>query len=142
MKGMGLSQIAFDLDGVFIPDCDQFPNIGGLDEFYALTSYMRPIFCPVVDYNIITARPARYRAVTHSWCEKYLTIKPIRLYHELTTETPEEYKAHVLNNNTDIHMYVESDPKIVSYLRDNVKTKCLIVHFSEYLERKLNLRDS
>lgn len=128
-------KIAYDLDGVLIPDCDEFPNLGGLDQFYALTTYMRPIFYPQGEFAIITARPAEYRAVTMEWCNKYLWPKPSRLFHELTVETPGAYKAEVLNKNTDIQTYVESDEGIVKYLKCNVTTGCNIIHFSEFLEQ-------
>lgn len=126
-------KIAFDLDGVLIPDCDEFPNVGGLDEFYALTMYMRPIFVPQGKYAIITARPAQYRPVTIEWCRKYLEDMPT-LHHESVDQTPGEYKAEVLNKHIEIELYVESDEGIVKYLRKHVTTGCKIIHFSEFLE--------
>jgi len=136
-----LSQIAFDLDGVLVPDCDDIPNIGGLDEFYALTTYMRPIFEPQGEYAIITARPARHRAITVGWCQKYLDPFPTQIYHECLDQTAGAYKESILNKNIHIQTYVESDIGIVQYLRTNVKTGCKIIHFSEYLGKEF-MRDS
>lgn len=127
---------AFDLDGVFIPDCDEIPELGGLVDFYRLTMYMRPIFTPEGEYAIITARPAEYRSITHTWIHKYLSPSPIRLFHECVEETPGAYKARILNENSDIQIYVESDEFIVKYLKQHVNTGCEIIHFDEYLANK------
>lgn len=131
-----MSLIAFDLDGVLIPDFDQLPNIGGLDEFYAMSTNVIPIFSPKGEYLIITARPAEYRSVTHSWCVKYLDPMPIRLHHErvVANTTAGKYKADILNSNPNIAKYIESDLGIVTFLKNNVTTGCEIIHFSEYLE--------
>lgn len=131
-----MSNIAFDLDGVLLPDCEEIPNLGGLDEFYALTHYMRPIFEPQGEYAIITARHAKYRPVTVAWCQTYLDPFPTQIFHECLDETPGAYKADILNKHDYIRTYVESDVGIVKYLRDNVKTGCLIVHFSEFIAQK------
>ena len=131
-----MSLIAYDLDGVLIPDCDKFPNIGGLDEFYTMATNIIPIFNPQGEYLIITARPAEFRSVTYSWCVKYLNPMPVRLHHERLTyqSTAGKYKADILNSNPDITKYIESDPGIVHYLKNNVTTGCEIIHFSSYLE--------
>lgn len=127
-------QIAFDLDGVLVPDCDHIPYIDdSLEAFYGLTMYMRPIFNPIGDYAIITARPAEYRSITWTWCNKYLFPLPVRLFHERTNETGGGYKANILNANPSIQTYVESDEGIVKYLTANVKTGCEIIHLDEYL---------
>jgi hypothetical protein len=130
-------KIAFDLDGVLVPDCDHIPRIASLDEFYALTEYMRPLFAPTGEYAIITARPAEYRSSTWTWCNKYLNPLPVRLFHERTHEgSAGQYKANILNTNTDIQVYVESDPGIVSYLQKNVTTGCEVIHFADYLQKQ------
>jgi len=131
-----IAPIAFDLDGVLIPDCDHIPQIGSLDEFYSLTEYMRPIFKPQGNYSIITARPAQHRSSTWTWCNKYLDTLPVRLHHECADESPGEYKARILNSNADIQTYVESDLKIVDYLKINVVTGCNIIHFDEYVGQR------
>ena len=129
---------AFDIDGVLVPDCDHFPNIGGLDEFYALTSKMVPIFTPSTDYILITARHAKYRATTWAWCKEYMDPLPIQLFHECTDETAGDYKAKVLNANPSIKRYIESDLSIVTYLRKNVTTGCEIIHFESFMQLTLN----
>lgn len=131
-----MNKIAFDLDGVLVPDFDQIPGVGGLDEFYAMSTYIRPLFLPAGDYYIITARPAEYRSVTWSWCEKYLKPLPSRLFHERNNQTAGSYKSQILNENIDIACYVESDPGIVSFLKKNVRSDCEIIHFDQYLRER------
>lgn len=126
-------KIAFDLDGVLVPDCDHIPFVKSLDDFYGLTMYMKPLFSPQGSYAIITARPAEYRSITWTWCNRHLLDLPSRLYHECVDETPGAYKARILNSNTDIQTYVESDIGIVEYLRRNVTTGCEIIHFDDYI---------
>lgn len=131
-----VTKIAFDLDGVLVPDCDHIPNIASLDAFYSLTEYMRPLFYPEGEYAIITARPAEYRSSTWTWCNKYLYPLPTRLHHECTDETPGAYKARMLNSDANIQTYVESDEGIVAYLKQNVTTGCKIIHFGEYITQE------
>ena len=121
-----MSKIAFDLDGVFIPDCLNIPNVGGLTEFYALAYYMKPVFRPGGKWSIITARNAKYRAQTMSWVNDHFENKPVRVWHELVDQTPEQYKAEVINQN-GIEIYIESDMNIVQYLMDN--TQAQVLHF-------------
>lgn len=121
-----MSKIAFDLDGVFVPDCLNIPNVGGLTEFYALAYYMKPVFRPGGEWSIITARNAKYRAQTMVWVNDHFENKPVRVWHELVDQTPEQYKAEVINQN-GIEIYIESDMNIVQYLMDN--TQAQVLHF-------------
>ena len=131
-----MSKIAFDLDGVFIPDCLTIPNVGGLTEFYALTYYMRPVFKPGGEWSIITARNAKYRAQTMAWIDEHFENKPVRVWHELVDQTPEQYKAEVINQN-GIEFYIESDMNIVQYLMDN--TQAQIAHFDVLCRRNFTI---
>lgn len=127
-----MSKIAFDLDGVFVPDCLNIPNVGGLTEFYALMYYMKPVFRPGGEWSIITARNAKYRAQTMAWVNEHFENKPVRVWHELVDQTPEQYKAEVINQN-GIEFYIESDMDIVQYLMDN--TQAQILHFDMICRR-------
>lgn len=125
--GLEMNKIAFDLDGVFIPDCDRMPVVGGLQEFLALTVYMRPTFRPKGEWNILTSRPARHRSITMDWVDRHFENKPKMVWHEnLNDDEPWIYKAEVINQN-DISFFIESDMKTVEYLWGN--TKANIVHF-------------
>lgn len=128
-----MNKIAYDLDGVFIPDCDRIPNLGGLKEFYQLSMFMRPIFTPDHEYDVITARHINYKSVTIDWITKYFVRLPNTIFHECEADNPEVYKAHVLNENPDIQLYIESEPYIVDYLNNNVKTGCKIVLFKDFI---------
>ena len=134
-----MSNIAYDLDGVMVPDCDSLPFVAGLDEFYQLMGQVRPIFNPQGDYCIITARSSMYRASTVEWYNKYLSPKPVQLFHEIgKDETPEQYKVRVLNAHPEITIYIESEPYIVDYLRQHVTTECTIVLFREFIQQQIN----
>ena len=127
-----MSKIAFDIDGVLVPDCDRFPNLGGLEDFYALTTCMRPLFKPRGEWFALTARSAEYRPYTMAWIRKYFTNAPIQLWHESDSTNPPEYKAEVINNNS-ITTYIESDKAIVEYLRKH--TQADIIHFEDFCSR-------
>lgn len=127
-----MSKIAFDIDGVLVPDCDKFPNLGGLDAFYALTTCMRPLFKPNGEWYALTARNAEYRPHTMEWINKYFTNKPLGLWQESDGMNPPEYKAEVINKHS-ITKYIESDPDIVAYLR--VHTRAEIIHFEEFCSK-------
>ena len=130
-----MNKIAFDLDGVFIPDCDHIPVVNGLQEFLALTIYMRPVFQPKDDWNIITGRPARYRPITVEWIDRHFENKPKMIWHEnIIDDEPWIYKAEIINQN-NIELFVESDLKTVEYLRKKVINNCKIIHFSDYLKQ-------
>lgn len=134
-----MKKIAFDLDGVLVPDCDQIPHIGGLEDYYNLTLFMRPIFRPKYPWNIITGRSYIYKHLTLLWINKYFDIKPSNIWHEhdkikLSTN---EYKAYIINNEK-IDLYIESDYSIVTYLRQHTGSE--IIHFSQFLEMNLNDR--
>ena len=127
-----MNKIAFDIDGVLVPDCDRFPNLGGLEDFYALTTCMRPLFKPRGEWYALTARSAEYRPYTMAWIRKYFTNAPIQLWHESDSTNPPEYKAEVINNNS-ITTYIESDKAIVEYLRKH--TQADIIHFEDFCSR-------
>lgn len=124
-------KIAYDLDGVLVPDCDVIPFLGGIEEFYNLSTYMRPLFQPIGEYSIITARLPQYKNFTQTWIDKYIQFTPIQVFHDIEYNmTPQKYKAKtIIENNIDV--YVESDKEIVDYLKMNTTAK--IIHFSEYI---------
>lgn len=127
-----MSKIAFDIDGVLVPDCDKFPNLGGLGAFYALTTHMRPLFKPNGEWYALTARDAQYRHYTVDWINNYFTNKPLELWQESNGVNPPEYKAEVINKH-GITKYIESDYDIVEYLKKH--TQAEIIHFEEFCSR-------
>jgi hypothetical protein len=127
--------VAYDLDGVFISDCDRFPKVGELAEFYALATYMQPLFKPEGEWAILTARFAEHRPVTMDWVNRHFVNKPSRVWHERTDadQTPAEYKADVINK-CNIKYYIESDAGIVDYLVKH--TNATIIHFDTFCKLK------
>lgn len=137
-KGSNLT--AFDLDGVFIPDCDHIPNIGDHNDYLEITLYMQPVFRPVGEWILLTGRPQEFEHITKSWLLKYFTNQPKIVLHsrDSTKESNEEYKLRMINEN-DIDVFVESDRDIVNHLKSNLDVdKKTIVHFSEFCELFLN----
>lgn len=132
---LGMNNIAFDLDGVFVPDCYHIPQIGPIEEFYKIAFYMQPIFKPTGRWSIITARNVKYKEFTLQWINRHFVNKPIMLWHERDKLTPHEYKAWIINSNNITH-YVESDAGIVDYLKKH--TQAQIIYLDQYLSLKLN----
>jgi len=127
-----MSKIAFDIDGVLVPDCDKFPELGGLDAFYSMSTFMRPLFKPMGEWYAITAREAQYRPYTIEWIRRHFTNKPMELWHESDSSNPPEYKAEVIIKH-GITKYIESDITIVEYLRKH--TQAEIIHFDEFCSK-------
>lgn len=137
-KGSNLT--AFDLDGVFIPDCDQIPDLGDHEAYLNLTMYMQPVFRPVGEWILLTGRPAQFEHVTKSWLLKYFSNQPKMILHSRDDEkeTNEEFKLRMIKEH-DIDVYIESDIKIVNHLKGHLDMdKKTIVHFSEFCELYLN----
>lgn len=132
-----MTKIAYDLDGVLVPDCDLIPGLGGLKEFYQATTYMRPLFVPSGDYWIITARPKEYQYLTDQWCSKYLNNPPLRLFHDPKGYAPAEYKARVLNEHPEIQVYIESDQSIADGISKLVTTGCRVIHYATWVAKGL-----
>ena len=133
-----MNKTAFDLDGVFIPDCDPIPGVGGLREFLTLTMHMQPTFRPKKEWSIITSRPAEYRAITMDWVAKHFENKPQNVWHEnLNDSEPWIYKAEIINQN-DINYFIESDIKTVEYLRKN--TRAIVVPFDGLVNEFLKVK--
>ena len=129
--------MAFDLDGVLIPDCDDLPNVGGVDEFYEVAYAMRPMFQPPLGSALITGRHARYEHMTQSWMLRHLDPLP-RLFHSRQPDqAPQEYKLAVLNANPSIRLYVESDLDQALFIDKNTVTGCKVVQFDGWLQALL-----
>lgn len=127
-----MSKIGFDLDGVFIPDCDHIPNLGSQEQFYELAMYMMPLFQPKGEWSIITGRPLRFKSQTVAWVEKYFGNKPVDIFHGAIMQSPAEYKAEIIKAH-GFDIYVESDIRIVNQLRMMVPPDVDIIHFDDYV---------
>ena len=128
---------AFDFDGVFIPDCDKIPSLGGEDDFYDLTMHMKPMFEPVGEWVLLTARLAKHEEMTKSWLFKHFKNQPKQIFHNRTEdETPIDYKTRILKEN-EIDVFIESDPVICRHLEKECEGK-IIVNFAEFCQMYLN----
>jgi len=128
-----MSKIAYDLDGVLVPDCDKIPHLGDLGDYLEMATHMLPLFQPGGKYWIITARPKKYKKITKKWIKNHFANPPHKLHHDCEDESPAEYKARILNANPRIQTYVESDINIVRDLIGKVHTGCKIIHYSTFI---------
>lgn len=124
---------AFDLDGVLVPDFLHVPQLASEQEFFLMTLSIVPLFQPQGQWQVITARPPQFRAITLQWIQQHFANPPQHVWHENYQNKPAEYKADTINQH-HITLYVESDKKICTYLSQH--TACKIVHFSDYLSQQ------
>lgn len=129
--------VAFDLDGVLVPDCDPMPMIDGLDQFLVMTTYMQPMFKPAGDWYIITGRPKNFKHITEQWIQKHFDNPPKILFHDCDAkEEPWAYKTKTLNFNSDkIDLYVESCDKTTAKLQQHAKVPT--VRFADWVNSNL-----
>lgn len=129
--------IAFDLDGVFIPDIA--PDLWDTEEYKKVilkirSEYLVPIYQPNFPYIVITGRPFCDKEDTLSWFNKFFKVKPTQVYHDNLdlTKSP-EYKADVLNSLPIISLYVESCGKQVDIIKSLVTRRVRILTFQNFL---------
>jgi hypothetical protein len=128
---------AFDFDGIFVPDCDEIPELGDHEKFLELTMYMKPLFEPVGEWILLTARLGKNIEITKSWLLKHFTNQPKQIFHGRTEdESPIDYKTRILKEN-DIDVFIESDPVICRHLEKECEGK-IIVNFAEFCQMYLN----
>ena len=130
--------IAFDLDGVLVTDFDRLPMIGGELDFFKMSTYIFPVFNPTGEYVILTGRTTEFRSYTEEWVDKYLDPKPLRIFHERHDMLPNDYKAMILNSHPEITRYIESDPKTVAFLQQQVTTGCVVEHFATFIRNAID----
>jgi hypothetical protein len=134
--GLGM-KIAFDLDGVLIPDFKHIPNLNQT-EFYQYTFYAKPLIQPNYDFDVVTARDEKHRAVTEQWLNQ-LDKKPNNVFMNIGKLGSSEFKFQMVQLH-QYDMYVESDLEIcndIEFLcvQNNVKTQ--IIHFDSFICNQL-----
>ena len=135
-------KIAFDLDGVLTPDYRKIPGLTK-EEFYKLTAYAKPLFCPKGEYDIITARDIKYKAITDKWANQ-LENQPERIFFKTTNKiSAAEYKFTILYKG-GYKVYIESDQAIIDEItRLNKATwpsmDLTILRFADFVNS--NLKD-
>jgi hypothetical protein len=137
-----MSKVGFDMDGVLVPDYNPIPNLIE-EEFYLQTLYAKPLFSPVGEFDVVTARfdDPVVRKITEQWCEQletppqHILMRPRRDINE----TPAEFKYRMCIEN-GYKTYVESDLEVVTNMRKLVyanNTDISIIHFAEFISNSL-----
>lgn len=139
-----MKSIAFDLDGVLCPDYDsKTDRFNNLDSWIGARSrWIMPMFTmgENVHMTFITGRPVEDLVYTQAWIDRHFKKSGYDLYHDCQNfGAAAQYKAAVLNNNTEIQLFIESDPEQVAFLKENVTTGCHITHFEELIRRSITL---
>jgi len=136
-----MSKIAFDLDGVLVPDYHHIPGLT-MAEFYQQTLYAKPLFTPSGEFDIVTARTEEYRSVTEEWIAQ-LSNRPRQVIMlQNKNETPAEFKFRTAVEQGYV-LYIESDLSIVKNMRElafNNNVDIGIVHFSEFVAQSFQIR--
>lgn len=129
------------MDGVLLPDFHKIPEWTE-DEFFEHTIYAKPMFSPLGDFDVVTARTEARRGVTEAWL-KQLDTPPQNVFMNSYNElTPAEFKFKTCALQ-GYKMYVESDPDIVREMRELVRETemdLLVVHFSEFVAQHLKIQ--
>jgi hypothetical protein len=103
-------KIAFDLDGVLVPDYNRIPDLSEA-EFFEQTLYAKPLFNPEGEFDVVTARLDYNRGVTEAWLAQ-LTTQPVQLLmRDSEDESPAAFKYRMIKQH-GYTLYVESDPHI------------------------------
>lgn len=128
-------KIAFDFDGVFIPDFNRIPILEGLSEFYDMAHYAKPIFKPEGEWILLTGRNPLFKDKTEAYITRHFDNPPTTVFHDriMTEEKPWVYKTKVLNANPEIRKYIESDPHTVKYITEHITTGCKAYIFADYI---------
>jgi len=133
-----MNKIAFDLDGVIIPDYSMIPNLND-EEFFNQTLYAKPLINPLLPFDIVTARLEIRRDATIKWLQQ-LKRMPINLYMRPSLdETPAEFKFRMCVEQ-DYDIYVESDPVISSEMVDlcvKHNRKLVVIHYDTWVIHSL-----
>lgn len=124
-------KIAFDMDGVFLPDYHHMPGLTE-QEFFMQTLFAKPMIDPWYDYIVITGRVERWRNVTERWFNQVQNPPKAIYMRPNTDERAVEFKARILNSMPDIKTYVESDWEICKYLDKHCLDKLRVLHFSAF----------
>jgi FMN phosphatase YigB (HAD superfamily) len=133
-----MSKIAFDLDGVLVPDYHHIPSLT-MQEFYEQTLYAKPLFSPVGAFDVVTARSAEYRDITEQWINQ-LAIRPQTLIMKTdANESAAEFKYRICIEQ-GYTLYIESDPEIVQQMRKLANYHGVdigVVHFAGFIASSL-----
>lgn len=134
-------KIAFDLDGVLVPDYDiSHDGLENVRQWVEMRCQLvKPMFYMPECVNkpvFITGRPSEDIGFTLPWIRRHFS--DFELWHaNRDLSKGAEYKAEVLNTKPEIKMFVESCEKQVAYLKRHVTTECKIIHFESAVRKAL-----
>ena len=137
-----MKYLAFDLDGVFIPDLDMAEYTD--ESFQVVWRHLKPIFVPKEPIIIITARKLSMQDFTMAWLQKHqFCVEEIHFVigdvEDFRPEVLASHKCRVLNSMYDrVEAYIESDLEIVRLLQQ-YGLPFPIVHFGSHIIRNTNL---
>ena len=129
--------IGFDMDGVLIPDHHYIEGMLD-DEFFEKLLFEIPLFNPTYEFDVVTARPAKFRPLTEKWLLQ-MTKQPNQLFMketELEDESNAEYKFRIASQQR-YTIYVESDLQICRDMLKLVKqcnSELRIIHFGSWVQ--------
>ena len=130
-----MSKIGFDMDGVLLPDYNKIVGLGDR-EFFLQTLYAKPIFNPIGEFDIVTARLEIWRDITEEWLQQLITYpKNVFMRADEDTETPAEFKYKIAIQQKYTH-FIESDPIVcreMSQLNQKHTTYLSIIHFDKFI---------
>jgi uncharacterized HAD superfamily protein len=128
--------IGFDMDGVLLPDHHYIEDMLD-DQFFELLLKEIPLFNPTYDFDVVTARPEKFRPLTEKWLLQ-MTKQPNKLFMKETSleETNAEYKFRIASQER-YTIYVESDLQIchdMLKLVQKTNSALRIIHFGSWVQ--------
>ena len=129
--------IGFDMDGVLLPDHHYIEEMLD-DDFFTLLLKEKPMFNPTYEFDVVTARPEKFRALTEKWLLQ-MKNQPNKLFMKETSleeESNAEYKFRIANQQK-YTMYVESDIQIcydMLKLVKKINSPLRIIHFDSWVQ--------
>ena len=129
--------IGFDMDGVLLPDHHYIEDMLD-DQFFELLLKEIPLFNPTYDFDVVTARPEKFRPLTEKWLLQ-MKKQPNKLFmkeRSLEEESNAEYKFRIASQER-YTIYVESDLQICQdmlKLVQKANSPLRIIHFGSWVQ--------
>lgn len=121
--------VGYDIDGVLVND--QVFGKGNDEHVLALRSKsLYPLIEPDDEFVLVTGRPSTDVDQTMAWVNTFFTRKPVNVFHgNHDYRFAGQYKTEVLNTHPEITTFIESDARQAAYIKKNVLTGCVVIHF-------------
>lgn len=125
------------MDGVLLPDHHYIEDLLD-DQFFELLLKEMPLFNPTYDFDVVTARPEKFRPLTEKWLLQ-MKKQPNKLFmkeRSLEEESNAEYKFRIASQER-YTIYVESDLQICQdmlKLVQKANSPLRIIHFGSWVQ--------